>query len=214
MKGGAARAERLRGTPARKRREGCPRRRTPSHSPPFARLSRSTPEWGRRLLPTPFARAGRGRGGGDRCARCPVRLSGAKEGGRTFARCSAFPICAQRRGSANPARERGRKQGAPAQRSWRGGAPRGCAQAGATQQEGMGCKQCVCFPHLFCTSARLLCCAQSGEGGDSGCRREEGGRVLSLLPTSSDTRRRGVRVLFVFVFICSILSLRKQKNVN
>ena len=213
MKGGAARAERLRGTPARKRREGCPRRRTPSHSPPFARLSRSTPEWGRRLLPTPFARARRGRGGGDRCARCPVRLSGAKGGGRTFARCPAFPICAQRRGSANPARERGGNRAPPLSvRGEEGGRQGGAHRRGPRNKR--GCKQCVCIPHLFCTSARLLCCAQSGEGADSGCRREEGGRVLSLLPTSPDTRRRGVHVLFVFVFICSIISLRKQKNVN
>ena len=36
---------------------------------------------------------------------------------------------------------------------------------------------------------------------------ERKGGVLSLLPTSPDTRRRVVHVLFVFVFICSISSL-------
>ena len=95
-----------------------------------------------------------------------------------------------------------------------GGRQGGVHRWGPCNKRGWGCKQCVCFPHLFCTSARLLCCAQSGEGGDSRCRREEGGRVLSLLPTSSNTRRHSVQVLFVFVFICSILSLRKKKNVN
>ena len=198
---------------------GCPRRRTdprsPSQSPPFARLSLSTPEWGRRLLPTPFVRAGRGRGGGDRCARPPVRLSGAKGGGRTLRAALHSPF-AHRDGVAQTPRVKGGGNRAPplSVRGEEGGRQGGAHRRGPRNKRGWGCKHAVCIPHLFCTPARLPCCAQSGEGADSGCRREEGERVLSLLPTSPDTRRRVVHVLFVFVFIYAILSLRKQKNVN
>ena len=162
MKGGAAHAGCLHGTPAHKRREGCLRRRThprgPSHSPPYARLSRSTPEWGCHLLPTLFARAGRGRsgGGGGRCAHCAVRVSGAKGGGRTFARCSAFPICAQRQGGANPARERGR---APplSLRVEEGGHQGGAHRRGPRGKRGWG-MQTVCLhpPSLLHTRSPAM----------------------------------------------------------
>ena len=68
------------------------------------------PNGGCCLLPTLFAQAGRGRSssGGGHCAHCAVRVSGAKGGGHTFAWCSAFPICTQRQGGANPMHERGR----------------------------------------------------------------------------------------------------------
>ena len=158
----------LHGTPACKRREGCLRCRThphgPSHSPPYAHLSQSTPEWGCRLLPTLFAQAGRGRssGGGGRCTHCAVQVSGAKGGGCTFVWCSAFPICTQRQGGTNPMHERGRVPPLSL-RVEEGGHQGGAHRRGPRSKRGWG-MQTVCLhpPSLLHTRSPAMLHAEWG----------------------------------------------------
>ena len=86
---GQPRAGRLRGTPARKRREWCLRRPTHLAAPPILLRSRATlPVHARMGAPSPHpvrtGREGQKGGSGGPYARCPVQLGGTKGGGRTF----------------------------------------------------------------------------------------------------------------------------------
>ena len=94
-----------------------------------------------------------------------------------------------------------------------GGAPRGCAQAGATQQEGMGDANGVfaspiSFAHpLACHVARRVgraLTAGAGERRDKGCC-----HFFPRLPIHGDA---SFMCYLSLLFICSILSLRKQKK--
>ena len=91
--------------------------------------------------------------------------------------------------------------------------PRGCTQAGATWQEGMGYANSVfaspiSFAHpLTCHVARRVgrvLTVGAGERRDKGCC-----HFFPCLPIHGDVSFTCYLSLF---FICSILSLRKQKK--
>ena len=126
-----------------------------------ARPSWSMPEWGR-LLPTPFAQAGRGRRAAAAGPTLAVLFSwaGPREGGIPFSRRPTIPVCAQRRVGTNPARERGRKQGAPAQYGGRQG---GAHRQGPRGKRGWGMQTHSLHPPppLYTCS----CCTERGARG-------------------------------------------------
>ena len=137
--------------------------RGPSHSPPFARDPPGPCPNGGAFSPPRSHRQGGAEGRQRRALRSLSCSAGAgpREGGVPFSRHPTIPVCAQRRVGTNPARERGRKQGAPAQR--KGGAKGVRTGRGHAERGGRGCKHTVCIPHPLCTPAHVA--QRGGRGG-------------------------------------------------